>query len=91
MLWKVVLPASLPFVVTGLRLGMLHGFVGLVLAGFFLENSGIGGLVFNEGTNFRSFGLLAALFTVAIVGVVLNSSLYRLERIVAPWRRGAEA
>lgn len=91
MLWKVVLPASLPFVATGLRLGMLHGFVGLVLAGFFLENSGIGGLVFNEGTNFRSFGLLAALLTVAFVGVILNSSLHRLERKVAPWRQEAGA
>jgi len=91
LLWRVILPASLPYVVTGLRLGMLHGFVGLVLAGFFLENTGIGGLVFNEGTNFRSFALIAALFTVALVGVALNSSLHRLERIVAPWRGGAEA
>jgi len=91
MLWRVILPASLPFVITGLRLGMLHGFVGLVLAGFFLENTGIGGLVFNEGTNFRSFGLLAALFTVALVGVALNASLHRLERVVAPWRAGAGA
>jgi ABC-type nitrate/sulfonate/bicarbonate transport system permease component len=91
MLWRVILPASLPYVVTGLRLGMLHGFVGLVLAGFFLENTGIGGLIFNEGTNFRSFALIAALFTVALVGVALNSSLHRLERRVAPWRTGAGA
>lgn len=91
MLLRVILPASLPFVVTGLRLGMLHGFVGLVLAGFFLENSGIGGLIFNEGTNFRSFALIAALLTVAVVGVALNSTLHRLEQRVAPWRVQAGA
>lgn len=89
MLTKVILPASLPFVVTGLRLGMLHGFVGLVLAGFFLENNGIGGLIFNEGTNFKAFSLIAALFTVAVVGVCLNFVLHRLERRVAPWRGAA--
>jgi sulfonate transport system permease protein len=89
MLQKVVLPASLPFVITGLRLGLLHGMVGVVLVGFFLENNGIGGLIFNFGQNFRVPGLFAALVTVMGVGMAINVTLRWLERRVAPWRAGA--
>jgi sulfonate transport system permease protein len=89
MLQKVVLPAAVPFIVTGLRLGLLHGMVGVVLAGFFLENNGIGGLIFDAGTNFRVPALFAALLTVMLVGVLINQTLRTLERRVAPWRIGA--
>ncbi len=86
MLLKVVLPASIPFVITGLRLGLLHGMVGVVLAGFFLENNGIGGLVFEFAANFKVPFLFASLLTVMLVGVTMNQSLRWLERRVAPWR-----
>lgn len=86
MLRRVILPAATPFVVTGLRLGLLHGMVGIVLAGFFLENNGIGGLINIEAENFRVAGLFAALITVAAVGVAMNYSLRWLETRVAPWQ-----
>jgi len=91
MLLKVVVPASLPYVATGLRLGLLHGMVGVVLCGFFLENNGIGGLLYNEGQDFRIAGLFAGLFTVALVGIAMNQTLRWLERRLAPWRTGASA
>jgi sulfonate transport system permease protein len=91
MLRRVILPAATPFVVTGLRLGLLHGMVGIVLAGFFLENNGIGGLINMEAENFRVAGLFAALITVAAVGVAMNYSLRWLEARVAPWQPRAFA
>jgi ABC-type nitrate/sulfonate/bicarbonate transport system permease component len=63
--------------------------VGVVLVGFFLENNGIGGLLYNEAQDFRIAGLFAGLLTVALVGMTLNTSLRWLERRVAPWRGGA--
>jgi len=91
MLLKVVVPAALPYVATGLRLGLLHGMVGVVLVGFFLENNGIGGLLYNEAQDFRIAGLFAGLFTVALVGIAMNQTLRWLERRLAPWRTGAAA
>jgi ABC-type nitrate/sulfonate/bicarbonate transport system permease component len=88
MLTKVVMPAILPYIATGLRLGLLHGMVGVVLVGFFLENNGIGGLLYYEGQDFRIAGLFAGLFTVMVVGLVINQTLRWVERRVAPWRTG---
>lgn len=91
LLRHVVVPAALPYVATGLRLGLLHGMVGVVLVGFFLENNGIGGLLYNEAQDFHIAGLFAGLFTVALVGMTMNTTLRWLERRVAPWREGASA
>ena len=89
MLRKVVLPAAVPYVITGLRLGMLHGMVGVVLAGFFLENNGIGGLIFDAGGSFRVPDLFAALLTVAAVGLAISVGIRILERTIAPWKERA--
>jgi ABC-type nitrate/sulfonate/bicarbonate transport system permease component len=85
MLRSIILPASLPFVVTGLRLGLLRGIEGAVIAGFLLESNGIGGLIFNAGVSFRPEILFAGLATVAVVGISINVALHAIERRVAPW------
>jgi sulfonate transport system permease protein len=79
----------LPYVVTGLRLGLLHGMVGVVLVGFFLENNGIGGLLYYHGQDFRVSALFAGLFTVMLVGLAVNITLKSLERRLAPWRQAS--
>jgi sulfonate transport system permease protein len=86
MLRKVILPATIPYVITALRLGLLHGMVGVVLAGFFLENNGIGGYIFNAGGSFHIPQLFAALLTVAAVGLAISIGIRLLERAVTPWR-----
>lgn len=91
MLRRVILPATTPFVVTGLRLGLLHGMVGIVLAGFFLEANGIGGLIVEAAATWRVADVFAALITVAAFGVAMNYSLRWLEARVAPWQPRAFA
>ncbi|GII90509.1 ABC transporter permease [Sinosporangium siamense] len=83
---KVVLPAITPYVMTGLRLGLVYALVGVVLGGFFLESNGIGGLIYALGSDFRTAELIAALFTVMLVGLAVNLGLHRLENLLAPWK-----
>ena len=85
MLTKIIAPATAPYIITGLRLGLLHGMVGVVLAGFFLEANGIGGLISNQTNEFRMHKTFAAMLTVMAVGVAINLSLRLLERWVTPW------
>jgi|SwirhisoilCB3_FD_contig_71_2587929_length_3132_multi_3_in_0_out_0_2 sulfonate transport system permease protein len=86
MLRRVILPAAIPYVITGLRLGLLHGMVGVVVAGFLLENNGIGGYIFNAGGSFHIPQLFASLLTVAAVGIAISGGVRLLERAVTPWK-----
>jgi sulfonate transport system permease protein len=85
MLRKIVVPATIPYIITALRLGLLHGLVGVVLAGFFLENIGIGGLISNETGEFKMDTTFAAMITVMFVGISINLGLRWLERRISPW------
>ena len=85
MLTKIIAPATAPYIITGLRLGLLHGMVGVVLAGFFLEANGIGGLIANQTNEYRMHTTFAGMLTVMAVGVSINLGLRLLERWVTPW------
>lgn len=91
MLTSIVLPAAVPYVITGLRLGLLRGIEGAVIAGFLLESNGIGGLIFNAGMSFRPELLFAGMGTVAVLGISINVLLHRAERHVAPWSQAEPA
>ena len=85
LLTKIIAPATAPYIITGLRLGLLHGMVGVVLAGFFLEANGIGGLISHHTSEFRMHTTFAGMLTVMAVGVVINLGLRLFERWVTPW------
>ncbi|WP_283133345.1 ABC transporter permease [Rhizohabitans arisaemae] len=82
----VVMPAIRPYIITGLRLGLVYALVGVVLAGFFLEANGIGGMIYDLGSNFRTAELMAALFSVMVVGLAVNLGLRQLETRLTPWQ-----
>jgi ABC-type nitrate/sulfonate/bicarbonate transport system permease component len=82
----VVLPAALPSIITGLRLGFGLSFFVIVAAEFVAADSGLGYLI-NEG---RNFFLLSQMFVgailVGIVGLVANGLVRRLEARLMRWR-----
>jgi ABC-type nitrate/sulfonate/bicarbonate transport system permease component len=83
---KIVLPAVLPYVMTGLRLGLLASLVGVVLAGFFFEVNGIGGLIYQAGSTFHTAELFVAVGSLSLVALTISNGLRRLEDMLMPWR-----
>ena len=82
----VVLPATVPFVATGIRMGVSRGLIGLFIGELFTAANGIGYIITLAGKTFnsaRTYGMLLIfiLFCVAMVGL---SQL--LERKVSVWR-----
>jgi ABC-type nitrate/sulfonate/bicarbonate transport system permease component len=85
--WRdVLVPYTLPFVMTGIRQAIGRGLVGLISAEFFLSGTGIGLLILRNGQDFDVPGLYAAILLVTIVGVVLMSIGRALETHFAVWR-----
>ena len=83
---KVLIPSSVPFILTGLRLAIGRGLMGIVVAEFFGSTSGLGYRVFSSSQTFDTAAVWMGVFTLAGIGVITIRLMYVLERKIAPWR-----
>lgn len=91
---KVVLPYTLPFVVTGVQLALSRGLVGVVIAEFLTgasQNGGLGWLIFRAARGFNGALTYAALVSLAIFALVLVQGTRSMESKIAPWRQASKA
>ena len=85
-LWaNIVLPAALPFIVTGLRLALGRGLIGMVLADLYTAISGIGYLIVRTASTYQVDKMFVPIVTLGLLGVTLTALLRLAERYVAPW------
>lgn len=83
---KVALPAAVPTIATGLRLGGSYAFLVLVSAEMIGANSGIGFLVLNNQYMYRIPEMYASIVILAVIGLLVNYMLIAAERAVSAWR-----
>jgi ABC-type nitrate/sulfonate/bicarbonate transport system permease component len=84
---KVLLPATLPAVMTGLRLGFGRGVVTLIVAEMYVSLAGVGQLLQIYGNAGRTAELIALATLVALAGSAGVASLRWMETQLSPWRR----
>ncbi|MGH7034152.1 MAG: ABC transporter permease, partial [Stellaceae bacterium] len=84
---KVMLPAAVPFMLTGIRLGIGRGIVGVVVGELFGARAGLGYLIFISGQTFDVPALFVGIITLAIMGVGLTFAAELVERRALRWRR----
>ncbi|MEA2640690.1 MAG: NitT/TauT family transport system permease protein [Chloroflexota bacterium] len=83
---KVLLPAAVPFIVAGLRLGVGRGLVGVVAAELFGAREGLGFLITAASQVFDMGALFGAVVILALAGVLSTAAIRALEQRIAPWR-----
>jgi NitT/TauT family transport system permease protein len=87
-LWKVALPASVPMVVAGLRLGVGRALTGVVVAELFVPSGGLGSSIAYNGGLLRTTDMLASLMVIVVLGVVCTQGLSAVEARFDSWRTG---
>lgn len=85
--WKVLLPNSVPFIVAGLRSALGRGLVGVIVAELYGASAGLGWLAWSASEQMNAKLLFVAVTILAFAGVVCTLALDILERRIAPWRR----
>jgi len=88
---KIIVPASLPFIMTGIRLAVGRAVVGMVVAEMFTAITGLGGRIVYYGNSFATSKLFVVIIVLALVGVGLTESAKVLERRMAPWKETERA
>ncbi len=83
---NIALPGSVPFILTGLRLGIGHALIGVVVGELVAAQHGIGRMMAIAGATFQSSKVFAGLFFIASAGMLLTYILQRLERHFDAWR-----
>jgi NitT/TauT family transport system permease protein len=76
---KVILPASLPSVILGIRLGLSRAVLGVVVAEMYQSQAGVGNEIMRYGSEFRTDQLLFNVFLVSLFGVAATSAVRALE------------
>jgi len=85
-LWtNIVLPGALPFIVTGLRLAVGRGLIGMVLADLYTAISGIGYLIVRTASTYQVDKMFVPIVTLGLIGVTRTAWLRLAEKYVAPW------
>jgi sulfonate transport system permease protein len=90
-MWRhIVLPAVVPFIVTGLRLGIGRALIGMVLADLYTAISGIGYLIVRSAGVYRIDKMFVPVVTLGLLGIALTGLLKIVEKRAAPWTAVAQ-
>lgn len=79
MLRHVYLPASVPYVFTGLKLGFIYALIGTIASEFILAENGLGWLISYNYNNFDVRGMFAAMLLVILLALTVNGGLAAVE------------
>lgn len=88
--YKVRLPAMLPYIVTGMRLGVGRALLGVIVAELMAANAGLGYLLRDASETWDSPKLFVTVVLLALLGLVSFTLIKKLEQRLAPWRETAE-
>ena len=83
---KVVLPYTLPFIISGIQQGIGWGLIGVVIAELFGGSNGLGFLIQRSADTFNTAMTFAVLLLLIVMSLSLINFTRWLEAYVAPWR-----
>lgn len=81
---KIILPSALPYIFTGMRLSLGVGWMVLIAAEMLAQNPGLGKFVWDEFQNGSADSLgriMVAVFTIGIIGFILDRIMQSLQRV----------
>ena len=81
-IFKVIIPAALPNIISGLRISMGISWL-VIVAAEMLLGTGLGYFIWNEWNNLYIPNILVAIFIIGVVGIVLDQIFAYLEKLVS--------
>ncbi|MBO3746432.1 ABC transporter permease [Streptosporangiaceae bacterium NEAU-GS5] len=83
---KVLLPAAVPAIFTGIRLAGAYAILVLLFAEMVGAKAGLGHLINEAQSSFRITDMYAGIITISVLGLLFNALLVQLERRFSTWR-----
>lgn len=83
--FKIRFPAALPFVISGSKVAITLAVIGAVIGEFIGSNEGLGNLLLVANSQVNTPLAFAALFGLAVLGIVLYAVVAVVEIALKPW------
>jgi len=84
MFWKIQLPAAVPTIFTGIRIGVMYTLVNIVAIEYLIDFGGLGRIVSEMYFRFDTPGTYASIITVVFVSVLFYWGFGRIEKWLRP-------
>lgn len=88
-IYKIALPAAMPDILGGLRLGLTIALILAVVGEMITVQGGLGSRILLAARAFRAPDIFAGVIMLGLIGLVTNVALTALERRLLRWQPGA--
>jgi len=86
--WKFRLPAAMPSIFSGMKIGVVKAVEGVIIAEFIASDKGLGFMIM-QASSFMDMSLMfAGLIAAALVALVFNGTMAIAGKILMPWGTG---
>ncbi|HEX6511319.1 MAG TPA: ABC transporter permease [Chloroflexota bacterium] len=82
----IALPGSVPFILGGIRLGLGHALVGVVVGELYAATAGVGYLIAVAGNTFQTDKVFVGVVIIAVAGMFITAGFKRIEDHFQAWR-----
>jgi ABC-type nitrate/sulfonate/bicarbonate transport system permease component len=86
LLWTIIVPSSIPFIVTGIRIALGVAMIGVVVGEFVASTSGIGFTIQQAASSYQVDQVFVGLIIIGAAGAVLTEALRYVELRLAAWK-----
>ena len=84
--FKIILPASMPAIMAGVRLWMGRAVKGMVTAEMLLTLTGIGAMIMQYGSAFATDSLFAVILTILLIAMIATKLVQWVDRRLTGWK-----
>src|SRR6478752_1949828 len=86
---RLELPSSLPYIITGMEVGIVLALIGTIVGEYLGGNSGLGYLLIARMNAFETDGLFAVMLQMTLLGFIFYFGIGLLRRLLIPWHSSA--
>jgi NitT/TauT family transport system permease protein len=90
MFLRVILPAAVPYILAGVRIGIGTAFIVVIVSEMIAVNNGLGFRILEAREYFWSDKIIAGMITIGLWGLAIDVAMNRLNNHLLRWHRGLE-
>jgi NitT/TauT family transport system permease protein len=88
---RLELPSALPYILTGMEVGIVLALIGAIVGEYLGGNAGLGFMLVSKMNGYETDGLFAVILQMTLIGFALYFATGALRKLLIPWHQSIEA